>query len=1061
LIGLEDSGEKLDEWLWLVTLPYKKTKIRWTLEILLLYNAGDPARRTTLMAVKKKKETRKVSKKSVAKKVARKQDPDNRPIPSPSDRATTPASHAETAFPIVGMGASAGGLEALREFFGHMESGTQMACVVVTHQHPGHVSLLPELLSKTTRMKVVEAKDGLKVERNHAYIGSPGEVLGIAGGVLYCIETEAASAPHLPIDHFFRSLAADRGKHAIGIVLSGTGTDGTFGVKAIKAEGGMVMVQNPTSAKYAGMPSSATATGLADFIMVPADMPSQLSTYIKGPYLTTATQAPETAVFPREILRAVLRLLRGRTNQDFSSYKPTTIRRRIERRMSVHQIREPEAYVCYLQSSPHEIDTLFSELLISVTSFFRDPEAYVVLAEEAIPGLLIDRQEDHTLRVWIPGCATGEEAYSVAMVLHECMEKHKKRVQVQMFGTDLDPRAIGVARKGVYEAGIKSDVSEDRLEKYFLREDGTYQVRKELREMLIFATQSVIRDPPFTKMDLIVCRNLLIYLDGEAQRRLFPAFHYALRPQGLLFLGPSESVGGFQEMFEPIDAKWKIYRRRETATRFPPGAELPDPRREVRGEDGVSEKVIPAHLALKSLTTRETEKLLLARFAPASVFVDGQGTVVYIHGRTGAYLEPAEGQHPRNNLLEMAREGLGPPLAAALRRAAERKEEVVRSNLQVKANGEFTGVDLTVTRIEEPEAIRGLFLVTMRPSGMKPASKKSKGKKEARAESPNRVRELEEELRFTRESLQTTIEELETSNEELTSTNEELQSTNEELQSANEELETSKEELQSLNEELTTVNAELQNKLDDLDRSNDDMQNLLNSTRVATIFLDEDLRVKRYTEEAKDLFHLIQADIGRPLSDLSSQLEVSTLLEDCRAVLKTLAVKEKEVRDSKNAWYSMRIMPYRTSDNMIDGVVITLMEIDHLKQMEQRAKAASEYFESIVQTVREPLLVLDASLKIVFANTSFCEAFRVRLEDTKGTLLYEVGQGQWDIPELRRLLDEVLPERKVFADFRVDHEFPEIGRRVFLLNARTLALGEEESSLILLAMEDVTERDSR
>lgn len=1068
MICFEDSGENWDEWLGVVTSSYKRTKIRWTLEILLPYNAGNPVRRRTLMAVKKKSIDSGRAKPTPAKgtggaqkkKATKKKVPDNRRIPSPRDQAMTPLSQAEISFPIIGIGASAGGLEALREFFGHMESGVQMACIVVTHQHPGHVSLLPELLSKSTRMKVVEARDGLKVERGHAYIGSPGDVLGIAHGVLYCVESEAASAPHLPIDHFFRSLAADQGKHAIGIVLSGTGTDGTFGVKAIKAEGGMVMVQKPPSAKYAGMPSSATATGLADFIMVPADMPSQLSAYIKGPYLTTPIQAPETEVLPREILRAVLKLLRGRTKQDFSSYKPTTIRRRIERRMSVHQILRPEAYVRYLQSNPHEIDTLFSELLISVTSFFRDPEAFAVLAEEALPGLLRDRGEDHTLRVWIPGCATGEEAYSVAMVLHECMEKHKKRFQVQMFGTDLDSRAIGVARKGVYEVGIKSDVSEDRLEKHFLHEDGTYQVRKELREMLIFATQSVIKDPPFTKMDLIVCRNLLIYLDGEAQRRLLPTFHYALRPQGLLFLGPSESVGGFPEMFEPVDAKWKIFRRRQAATRVYPRAELPDPREE-GGEDGVSEKMIPADLpAGKSLTTRETEKLLLARFAPASVLVDGQGTVIYIHGRTGAYLEPAEGQHPRNNVLEMAREGLGPPLAASLRRAAERKEEVVRGNLQVKTNSEFTGVDLSVTRIEEPEAIRGLFLVTMRPTGMKPKSKESKGKKEAGAEGPNRVRELEEELRFTRESLQTTIEELETSNEELTSTIEELQSTNEELQSTNEELETSKEELQSLNEELTTVNAELQSKLDDLARTTDDMQNLLNSTRVATIFLDDDLRVKRYTEEAKELFHLIQTDVGRPLSDLSSPLDVSTLIEDCRAVLKTLAAKEQEVRDLKGVWYNIRIMPYRTSDNMIDGVVITLMDIDRLKKMEQRAKAVGEYFENIVQTVREPLLVLDASFKIVFANTSFCEAFRVRLEDTKGTLLYEVGQGQWDIPELRRLLEEVLPDRTVFADFRVDHEFPVIGRRVFLLNARTLDLGTGEAPMILLAMEDVTERGS-
>jgi two-component system CheB/CheR fusion protein len=468
---------------------------------------------------------------------------------------------------------------------------------------------------------------------------------------------------------------------------------------------------------------------------------------------------------------------------------------------------------------------------------------------------------------------------------------------------------------------------------------------------------------------------------------------------------------------------------------------------------------MPAPQLGKSLTTRETEKLLLTRFAPTSILVDGQGAIVYIHGRTGAYLEPAEGQHPRHNVLEMAREGLGPPLANALRKAAEKKEEVVRRNLRVKTNSEFTQIDLSVTKIEEPEAIRGLFLVTMRPTGVKQASKSPKEKKEQRGR-PDREQELDEELRFTKESLQTTIEELETSNEELKSANEELQSTNEELQSTNEELETSKEELQSLNEELTTVNVELQSKLDDLARSSDDMQNLLNSTRVAVIFLDEDLNVKRYTEEAKGLFHLIQTDLGRPLSDLSSPLDVSAILDDCREVLKTLAPKEQEVRDDTGAWYRLRIMPYRTSENMIDGVVVTLVDIDHLKKMEHRAKVAGEYFENIVQTVRQPLLVLDTSLKVHFVNASYCKTFCVALEAVKGRRIYEVSDREWDIPELRRLLEEILPQSKTFADFRVENAFPGIGQRVFLLNARTLETGEGQSSLILLAMEDVTERAS-
>ncbi len=822
------------------------------------------------------------------------------------DNAAAPPAPAAPRFPIVGIGASAGGLEALQEFFGHMPADSGMGFVVVTHQHPGHVSLLPSLLSKVSHMPVIEAEEGLKVEPNHVYVGPPGVVLEIADGRLRRIEIEAIHNTHLPIDHFFRALAVDQREHAICVVLSGTGTDGTLGVRAIKAESGMVMVQEPPSAKYAGMPASASATGLADYVLPVAAMPGQLLAYGKGPYLKPRPPAVEALPLPEEPMQRILGLMRARTGHDFACYKINTVRRRIERRMNIHQIKQPEGYVRYLQENQHEIDLLFSELLISVTSFFRDPAAFEILAERALPELLQARGGDQAIRVWVPGCATGEEAYSVAITLCECLEKLQRRMDVQVFATDLDARAIEAARAGVYAAGIAADVSKERLERYFTAEDNVFRVRKGIREMLVFAEQNVIKDPPFTKLDLIVCRNLLIYLDVEPQRRLLPVFHYALRPAGLLFLGPSESLGTFGDLFDAIDGRWKIFRRKETAVAAHPLLEAPrDVPKIGRAEAGPAGPPRPSH------TVTQVERLLLARYAPTSVVVDNRGAIVYIHGRTGEYLEPTEGQ-PRNNLLEMARHGLARPLAVALRDAAANRREVVRDGVRVKTNGHFTHVRLSVVPIEEREPLRGLLLVTISPSAPAKVPAKTRGGKKD-AVQLSRVEEVEHELQHVKDSLQTTIEELETSNEDLKSTNEELQSTNEELQSANEELETSKEEMQSLNEELSTVNTELQAKVEELSQSTDDMQNLLNGTQVATIFLDDQLKVKRYTEQAKDVVRLIQTDIGRPLSDLASNLDYDRLTQDCREVLRTLARKEAEVRtsDGVSAPHADHALPHR------------------------------------------------------------------------------------------------------------------------------------------------------
>ena len=890
--------------------------------------------------------------------------------------------------PVVGVGASAGGLEALEKFFAHVAPDCGMAFVVVTHQHPGHTSLLPELLRKCTRMRVQVAVDGVAVEPGCVFMSPPEGYLAILNGTLHLMEPDEPGPLRLPIDYFFRSLAEDQKEKAIGIVLSGTGTDGTLGLKAIKGAAGMTMAQAPESAKYSGMPSSAIATGLVDYVLPTEQIPAQLGAYAQGPYLAAAaTPALDEGRLP-EPMQKINVLLRARAGHDFSAYKANTIRRRIERRINVHQLKGPQQYLRLLHENPHELDLLFRELLIGVTNFFRDPAAFEALAKAALPGLLASRPDGAPVRVWAAGCSTGEEAYSLAMMMREQMDRAKRPFSVQVFATDLDHKAVEAARGGLYPEGIARDVRPQRLARFFTKEAEGYRIKKDIREMVIFAAQNVLKDPPFTKIDLLVCRNLLIYLQPEAQERVLSLFHYALKPGGVLFLGTAESISSLSDHFAALDKKWKIFTRKEPVGATPPPAPFTavPPRREAGPVGGGETAGRAPRLQLSVLL----EKALLNRYAPASVVVNDRGDILYIHGRTGDYLEPATGQ-PRLNILDMAREGLRMDLAAALRRAAAQEAPVVHEGVRVKTNGDAIAVRLVVTKLSEPESIRGLLLVAFQtqPAAEKRPLARKQPSPPAKAP-PSRATELERELQYVKETLQSTVEELETSNEELKSTNEELQSTNEELQSANEELETSKEEMQSLNEELQTVNAQLQAKVDDLAQTSDDMQNLLNSTEIATIFLDQELRIKRFTPEATKLVKLIPSDTGRPIGDLAINLRYDELEADAAEVLRTLVFKEREVQTRDGEWRQARILPYRTTDNVIDGLVLTFVNINRSKQAEQAAQQARAYAESVVATVREPLLVLDAGLRVVSANPAFYRAFALSPREVEHQIIYQL-----------------------------------------------------------------------
>jgi len=876
-------------------------------------------------------------------------------------------------FPIVGIGASAGGLAAFEAFFSGMPAigDPGMAFVLVQHLAPDHKSILTDLIRRYTRMQVFEVEDGMVVRPNCAYIIPPGRDMAFLGGTLQLLEPSAPRGQRLSIDFFFRSLAQDQRERAIGIVLSGTGSDGTLGVRAIKGEGGMVMAQNPASTEYDGMPRSAIATGLVDFELPPAEMPAQLIAYA-----THAFGHPPKAAAPtpraENALKKIFVLLRSQVGHDFSHYKPSTIQRRIARRMAVHQIETLDGYVKFMQATPAESEALFRDMLIGVTNFFRDPRAFSALEEQVIPKLFADRPAGATIRVWVPGCSSGEEAYSLAILLTERMEEQRQRFNLQVFATDIDSQAVAAARAGFYPASISADITAERLARFFVPEpggaDGTptaFRIHKNIRDMLVFSEQDIIKDPPFSKLDLVSCRNLLIYLDGDLQKKLIPLFHYALNPGGFLFLGTSETVGEHEDLFAVQDRKARIYQRKEDfhgGQRAALGSFLPP----VTGalEDAPARPAARAALPRKLPLRELTETALLQEVAPGGALVNAGGDILYLHGRTGLYLEPAPGEVGISNILKMAREGLKRELATALRKAAGTREAVRCFGLRVKTKGDFSMVNLTVRPVSphlvapvlgKPAAATEtpLFLVILQEAPESeavighplPVSGDSGGvEAEARAMDVDaRITALKQELRAKEEYIRTATEELETLNEELKSSNEEMQSVNEEFMSTNEELETTKEELQSLNEELGTVNAELQTKVTDLSRANNDMSNLLAGTGIATVFVDPQLRILRFTPTATRLVNLILADVGRPVGHIVSNLKgYDHLTQDVQAVLDTLLPKEAQVQTVEGKWYAMRILPYRTLDNVIEGAVITFTDITELRAAQAQAQAQEQ-----------------------------------------------------------------------------------------------------------------------
>jgi len=985
-------------------------------------------------------------------------------------------------FPIVGVGASAGGLEAFTELLKRLPLDTSMGFVLVQHLDPQHGSALTQLLTRATSMPVREVTNNLRVETNHIYVIPPNTNLGIVQGVLKLRPRPQTSGAQRSIDFFFESLAHDQGERAIGVILSGTATDGTLGLKAIKAEGGMTFAQDD-SARYDSMPRSAVAAGCVDFILKPADIAKELARIgthphvARGPEKSTTDQhgaarrRDERQTMQANGFKEILLLLRNHSTVDFSVYKAATIQRRISRRMVLNKQNTLEGYANHLRGNARELDALYSDVLISVTRFFRNPEAFEVLKQKVFPKLL-EQRGDEPLRVWVIGCSTGQEAYSIAMAFMESAERSPYARKLQVFATDLNEALLNKARQGLYARSLAQDVSRERLRRFFVEDQGGYQVIKPLREMVVFARQNVISDPPFSRMDLISCRNLLIYLEPGLQKKALPAFHYALKPEGFLFLGASESIGAFTDLFEPVDKKHKIYSRKAAPTpafhlpvkkeRGAPAALL-SPHPMGRGqEEELSEA--PEGFRGELNAQREADRVTVNQFAPPGVLINAELQILQFRGPTSAYLQPTG--KASFDVLKMAREGLMLPLRAAINKASKENKTARRENVQLNQNGKSRTVNVEViplTNLRE-HCFLILFEDAEKTGRRVPAEATPplplRGERAGVSESALRRRaaELERELSETRDYLQSIQEQHEAANQELQASAEEVQSANEELQSINEELETSKEELESTNEELTTVNEEMGHRNAELDRANSDLTNLQASTKLPIVLLGHDLTVRRFSAQAEKQFNLLATDVGRPIGNVRHNLDLPDLEAFLGEVIATERERELEVRGQDGRWYSIRARPYLTLDNKVGGVLFTLVDIDALKRTEGEIRAARDYAEATVRTCPDSLIVLRADMRVDTANEAFYKTFKVSPAETEGRLIYDLGDGQWNIPRLRQFLDEIIARSQFFNDLEVTHNFPGIGRRTMLLNARKVETPEGVPHRILLGMQDITAR---
>jgi two-component system CheB/CheR fusion protein len=961
-------------------------------------------------------------------------------------------------FPIVGIGASAGGLEAFSELLRNLPEKTGMGFVLVQHLDPKHDSVLQEILARTSKIPIIEATEGTGVRPDHGYVIPANTNLTIKNGILHLSKRELTRGQHMPIDVFFRSLAENAGQQAIGVVLSGTASDGTDGCRAIKAAGGITFAQDEESAKYGDMPRSAVNAGYIDFILSPKDIARELGGISQHPYVSrTVSRVMEG--FRGMVgadLDALFGLLRDSSGVDFTNYKHSTLQRRIRRRMVVHKIETLREYLRFIGKKPEELDELYRDLLIHVTGFFREPDAFLALRKHVYPRLFEGRKPDNPIRVWVAGCSTGEEAYSIAITLLEYLWAHTRSISqaaiaIQIFATDISDTALEFARTGLYTEAAVSEISAERLKRFFVRQEGGYQVNKSIRDMCIFAKQNLVKDPPFSNLDLVSCRNLLIYLGPVLQRRVIPTLHYSLKPSAYLMLGEAESLGGFGDHFALVDKKDKLYQKRKTTARLATYFASTDysPR---RMEDARTGKQLPAPYTVEN----EVEQLLINRFVAASIVVNDQMEIVQFQGKTGAYLEPAAG-HPTFSLSKMAREGLLVDLRAALSAAKKTKAVVRKEGVQFQSEGKVREVDLEVLPLQGQAAQERYYVIVFQEKAQSPAGLR-KGSGKAKKAEPPTTREneqLKREMAQLRGQLGSLIEDHETTLEEFKSVNEEVLSANEELQSTNEEMETAKEELQSTNEELTTLNEEMQNRNVELSSANNDLLNLLSQVDIPVVMVSNDLRIRRFSPPAQKALNLLPSDVGRRLGQIRPNLDLQDMEPIVRKVIERISPVQREVCTKEGVWHMLHVRPYETWDHKIEGAVISLQNIDALKRSLDQTR---EYADTIVESAREPIVVLDANLQVTAANPAFYRDFAVSREETKGRLIYELGTGQWNIPRLRELLEEVIPRNSRVDDFAMSHTFPRIGARDMQLNARRVEL-QPGHAFILLAIEDVTEKN--
>ncbi len=958
-------------------------------------------------------------------------------------------------FPVVGIGGSAGALDAFTRFLRNLRDDTGMAFVFVQHLDPHHESQLPEILANNTTMPVHSVTDGMAVRPNEVFVIPPNVTMILQDGTLGL--TQRAPGLHLPINAFFESLASVQGGRAVGVVLSGNASDGSLGVKAIKAECGVTFAQSEETAQHLWMPRNAIATGAVDFVLSPSEIAKELNSLSHHPFIQILrANRPEQEVLPEGVgdLQRIFQVLKTGTKVDFLHYKPNTVRRRIGRRMIVRRAGTLHDYADFIESHPDEVRELYRDLLVSVTSFFRDPKVFESLTR-VLADVLRSRQSGEPFRIWVPGCATGEEAYSLAICVQELIDELKLRTPIQIFGTDISDIALDRARTGYYPEVIAQDVSAERLRRFFFRTDRGYQIVKSTREVCIFARQDVNIDPPFGHIDLVSCRNLLIYLDSTLQRRVLPIFHYSLNSEGLLMLGTAESIAAASDLFEPIDKQHRIYMRKAAPVRLAYTLAVGGGIREVPPSK-------PRTSSGEFDVQKSFDLVIQSKYAPAAVVIDSGFQILHFRGRTGFYLEPSSGE-ATFNLLHMVRTSLVATLRRAVHVASTNNVSVQETGIKVENQNEMRQVDVEVTPIGGSSPDQRHFVVVFQSAGSADRSEQKTGPVQLRERVENespleaQVIELQKQVGELREQLRSASEEHEAHAEELGAANEEVSSANEELQSTNEELGTTKEELQSANEELNTLNEELHDRNHELTTVNSDLLNLLAAVDVAFLMVDKDLRLRRFSATAEKYVGAKATDIGYPLTHVNSAIDLAGLLPQMRKVVETLSVDQREVQSREGRWFSATIRPYRTADDRIAGAVLVFVDIDPLKRMLRSSEKARDFAEGMVETVREPLLVLDRDLRIQRATAAFYEMFGVLRGETEGRLLYDLGNGQWNDPRLRELLGLALFRNTSFLDFEIEHEFPHIGKRTIRLNARRIFPANDEDRRVLLAIEDVTQ----